>query len=87
MENTSTEKTLTPIPAWETKRRSDWLWVIALESRRPLFSWIGGMEVDWNVEFLGPRKKRPVGGIVIEFTLVVIINKGADKTELLDTTG
>ena len=45
------------------------------------------MEVDWNVEFLGPRKKRPVGGIVIEFTLVVIVNKGADKTKLLDTTG
>ena len=45
------------------------------------------MEVDWNVEFLGPRKKGPVGGIVIEFTLVMIVDKGADETELLDTTG
>lgn len=63
------------------------MWVIALEPRRPLASWIGGMEIDWNVEFLGPRIKRPVIDIVIEFTLVVIINKGADKTELLDTTG
>ena len=45
------------------------------------------MKVDWNVELLGPRKKRPVGGIVIESTLVVIVDKGANKAELLDATG
>ena len=44
------------------------------------------MEVDWNIEFLGPRKKRPIGYVIIESTLVVIVDEGADETELLDST-
>ena len=42
------------------------------------------MEIDRNVEFLGSSKERPVHFIVIKTALVVIVNEGADKAELLD---
>lgn len=42
------------------------------------------MEIDRNVEFLSSSKKRPIGFIVIETALVVIVYEGADKAQLLD---
>ena len=44
------------------------------------------MKIYWNVHFLGSCKEGPVSFIVIETALVVIVNQGADKTELLNTT-
>ena len=43
------------------------------------------MQIDRNVEFLCPCKQRPVGFVVIEAALIVVVDQGADKAELLDT--
>lgn len=43
------------------------------------------MEIDRNVKFLGLCKQGPVGFVVIEAPLVVIVDQGADKTQLLNT--
>lgn len=44
------------------------------------------MEIDGNVEFLGSRKEGPVGLVVIEMALVVIVDQGPDEAELLHTS-
>lgn len=43
------------------------------------------MEVDQDIEFLGPRKEGLVCFVVVENALVLIVDQGADKTELLNT--
>lgn len=44
------------------------------------------MEIDGNVEFLRSRKEGPVGLVVIEMALVVIVDQGPDEAELLHTS-
>ena len=43
------------------------------------------MEIDRDIEILGSSKERPVRFIVIKPALVVVVDEGADKAELLDT--
>lgn len=76
---------LMPIPGIDTERISDRWWVVALEPRRPVFGRTDGMEIDRNVELLGSREQGPVGFVVVEAALVVIVDQGADKAKLLNT--
>ena len=45
------------------------------------------MEIDGNIEFLGPFEEGPISRVIVEMALVVIVDQGPDETELLHTAG
>ena len=64
-----------PFAAINAERVSDRWWVVALESRQPVFGRSRGMEIDRNVKFLGLCKQGPVGFVVIAAPFVVIVDE------------
>ena len=44
------------------------------------------MEIDGNVEFLGSFKEGPIRNIIVEMALVMVVDQGANKTKLFNTS-
>ena len=75
-----------PTPPGDTNTIDDSRCIIPMDARGPIIGWIGGMEIDGNVEFLGSFKERPISGIIVQKSSVVIVNQGPNKPGLLNTT-